>query len=107
MTTDVVRRQFETLVVFNDPGGRFRLEKVAPGTHRLRVEVEGMGAVEHSLEVGDGERVRGLVIEVGATGAFLLSDLSNGITAETMHVDGGYNAMGSPGRLLDELKKLK
>ena len=39
--------------------------------------------------------------EVGRTGAFLLSDLSNGITAEIMHVDSGYNAMGSPGRLLD------
>lgn len=45
--------------------------------------------------------------EVGGTGAFLLSDLSNGITAETLHLDGGYNAMGSPGRLLDALKGKK
>ncbi|EMI53371.1 enoyl-ACP reductase FabI [Rhodopirellula sallentina] len=43
--------------------------------------------------------------EVGRTGAFLLSDDSNGITGEILHVDGGYNAMGSPGRLLDEIKK--
>lgn len=43
--------------------------------------------------------------EVGRTGAFLLSDASNGITGEVLHVDGGYNAMGSPGRLLDEIKK--
>ena len=42
--------------------------------------------------------------EVGRIGAFLLSDLSNGITAEIVHVDCGYNAMGSPGRLLDQLK---
>jgi enoyl-[acyl-carrier protein] reductase I len=42
--------------------------------------------------------------EVGRTGAFLLSDASNGITGEILHVDGGYHAMGSPGRLLDELK---
>lgn len=42
--------------------------------------------------------------EVGRTGAFLLSDCSNGITGEIMHVDGGYNAMGSPGRLLDEIE---
>ncbi|PAY17898.1 enoyl-[acyl-carrier-protein] reductase FabI [Rhodopirellula sp. SM50] len=42
--------------------------------------------------------------EVGRTGAFLLSDLSQGITGEILHVDGGYNAMGSPGRLLDDLK---
>ncbi|MCM2373895.1 enoyl-ACP reductase FabI [Aporhodopirellula aestuarii] len=43
--------------------------------------------------------------EVGRTGAFLLSDDSTGITGEVLHVDGGYNAMGSPGRLLDEIKK--
>jgi enoyl-[acyl-carrier protein] reductase I len=42
--------------------------------------------------------------EVGRIGAFLLSDMSDGITAEVMHVDGGYNAMGSPGRLLDAYK---
>ena len=41
--------------------------------------------------------------EVGRVGAFLLSDFSDGITGETMHVDGGYNAMGSPGRMLDNL----
>ena len=42
--------------------------------------------------------------EVGRVGAFLLSDLSDGITGEIMHVDGGYNAMGSPGRMLDKIK---
>ena len=42
--------------------------------------------------------------EVGRTGAFLLSDYSDGITGEIMHVDGGYNAMGSPGRLLERMK---
>jgi enoyl-[acyl-carrier protein] reductase I len=42
--------------------------------------------------------------EVGRVGAFLLSDMSDGITAEIMHVDGGYNAMGSPGRMLDKIK---
>ncbi len=39
--------------------------------------------------------------EVGRSGAYLLSDYSNGITGEILHVDGGYNMMGSPGRLLD------
>jgi len=43
--------------------------------------------------------------EVGRTGAFLLSDMSDGITAEILHVDAGYNAMGSPGRLLDQFKE--
>ncbi len=42
--------------------------------------------------------------EVGKAGAFLLSSMSEGITGEILHVDGGYNAMGSPGRLLNRLK---
>ena len=42
--------------------------------------------------------------EAGQSGKFLLSDMSSGITGEIMHLDGGYNAMGSPGRLLDEVK---
>ncbi len=43
--------------------------------------------------------------EVGNTGAFLLSPLSNGISGEVLHIDGGYNAMGSPGRMLELLAK--
>jgi enoyl-[acyl-carrier protein] reductase I len=42
--------------------------------------------------------------EVGRSGAFLLSDFSDGITGEVVHIDGGYHAMGSPGRLLDRIK---
>jgi enoyl-[acyl-carrier protein] reductase I len=42
--------------------------------------------------------------EVGRAGAFLLSEMSDGITGEVLHIDGGYNIMGSPGRLLDALK---
>jgi enoyl-[acyl-carrier protein] reductase I len=45
--------------------------------------------------------------DVGRIGAFLLSDMSDGITAEIMHVDYGYNAMGSPGRMLDRLEAAK
>ena len=41
------------------------------------------------------------VDEVGKTGSFLLSDMSDGITGEILHVDCGYNMMGSPGRLLE------
>ena len=40
--------------------------------------------------------------EVGRTGSFLLSDMSDGITGEILHVDCGYNIMGSPGRLLEQ-----
>ena len=42
--------------------------------------------------------------EVGRTGAFLLGDNSEGISGEILHVDGGYHAMGSPGRLLNKLQ---
>ncbi|MEM6799654.1 MAG: enoyl-ACP reductase [Planctomycetota bacterium] len=42
--------------------------------------------------------------EAGKSGAFLLSDMSGGITGEILHLDGGYNAMGSPGRMLDQIK---
>ena len=45
--------------------------------------------------------------EVGRSGAFLLSSASEGITGEILHVDCGYNIMGSPGRLLDEIKAAK
>lgn len=45
--------------------------------------------------------------DVGRSGAFLLSPMSDGITAEILHVDGGYNAMGSPGRLLDAYRSAK
>lgn len=41
--------------------------------------------------------------EVGKTGAFLLGPLSEGITGEILHIDGGYNMMGSPGRLLEKV----
>ena len=34
---------------------------------------------------------------------FMLSDMSDGITGEVLHIDGGYNAMGSPGRLVEQL----
>ena len=43
--------------------------------------------------------------EVGNAGAYLLSDMAAGITGEVLHIDGGYNAMGSPGRLIDALPK--
>ena len=41
--------------------------------------------------------------EVGDVGAYLLSDMSTGISGEIVHVDAGYHMMGSPGRLLEKL----
>jgi enoyl-[acyl-carrier protein] reductase I len=45
--------------------------------------------------------------EAGKSGAFLLSEMSSGITGEILHLDGGYNIMGSPGRMLDGVKAAK
>lgn len=45
--------------------------------------------------------------EAGKCGAFLLSEMSSGITGEILHLDGGYNVMGSPGRMLDQIKAQK
>jgi enoyl-[acyl-carrier protein] reductase I len=42
--------------------------------------------------------------EVGSAGMFILSDLASGITGEILHVDCGYNAMGSPGRALEAVQ---
>ena len=43
--------------------------------------------------------------EVGKAGSWLLSRESLGITGEILHVDAGYNIMGSPGRLLNLVKQ--
>ncbi|HJQ80138.1 MAG TPA: enoyl-ACP reductase [Lacipirellulaceae bacterium] len=45
--------------------------------------------------------------EAGKCGAFLLSNMSSGITGEILHLDGGYNIMGSPGRLLERITQAK
>ena len=36
------------------------------------------------------------VEEVGKTGLYLLSDMSTGVTGETLHVESGYHVMGAP-----------
>lgn len=41
--------------------------------------------------------------EVGKASAFLLSDLASATTGEVLHVDGGYNIMGSPGHAVSRL----
>jgi len=45
--------------------------------------------------------------EVGRVGGFLLSEMSSGITGEILHIDAGFNIMGTPGRMLDLFKQLK
>jgi enoyl-[acyl-carrier protein] reductase I len=90
------------------------------GPRKIRVNAVSAGPVKTlaASAVGDFDRLAGLYEmsapmdrnitreEVGATGMFLLSEYASGITGEVLHVDGGYNVMGSPGRAIEKVKAL-
>lgn len=91
------------------------------GPRKIRVNGLSAGPVKTlaASAVGDSDKLAGLYEavspmgrnitrdEVGAAGMFLLSDLSAGITGEILHVDCGYNAMGSPGRAVEAVREGK
>jgi enoyl-[acyl-carrier protein] reductase I len=88
------------------------------GPRKIRVNAVSAGPVKTlaASAVGDSDRLAGLYEavsplgrniereEVGSAGMFLLSDLASGITGEILHVDCGYNVMGSPGRAIEAAK---
>jgi enoyl-[acyl-carrier protein] reductase I len=88
------------------------------GPKKIRVNGLSAGPVKtlSASAVGDADKLAGLYEavspmgrnitreEVGSAGLFLLSDLASGITGEIMHVDCGYNVMGSPGRAIEAAK---
>jgi len=88
------------------------------GPKNIRVNAVSAGPVKTlaASAVGDFDDLSGLYDavspmqrnitrdEVGASGMFMLSDLASGITGEILHVDCGYNVMGSPGRALEKAK---
>lgn len=69
------------------------LAGVAAGVKEMLSLYEGMAPLGRNITVE----------EIANSGAFLLSDMSNGITGETLHLDCGYNIMGSPGRLVERI----
>ncbi len=91
------------------------------GPKKIRVNALSAGPVKTlaASAVGDADALAGLYEavspmgrnitreEVGSAGLFLLSDLASGISGEIMHVDCGYNAMGSPGRAIEAAKEGK
>ncbi len=91
------------------------------GPKKIRVNGLSAGPVKTlaASAVGDSDKLAGLYEavsplqrnitreEVGAAGMFLLSDLASGISGEILHVDAGYNAMGSPGRAIEAAKEGK
>ena len=88
------------------------------GPKNIRVNGLSAGPVKTlaASAVGDADKLAGLYEavspmgrnitreEVGSAGMFLLSDLASGINGEIMHVDCGYNVMGSPGRAIEAAK---
>ena len=90
------------------------------GPRKIRVNGLSAGPVKTlaASAVGDADKLAGLYEmtspmnrnitreEVGSAGMFLLSDHASGISGEIMHVDCGYNVMGSPGRAIEKVKKL-
>lgn len=91
------------------------------GPKKIRVNAVSAGPVKTlaASAVGDSDKLAGLYEavspmqrnvtreEVGSTGMFLLSDLASGISGEILHVDCGYNVMGSPGRAIEAAKEGK
>ncbi|HWE36061.1 MAG TPA: enoyl-ACP reductase [Isosphaeraceae bacterium] len=89
------------------------------GPKKIRVNALSAGPVKTlaASAVGDSDKLAGLYEavaplgrnvereEVGKAGMFLLSDLASGITGEVLHVDCGYNVMGSPGRAIEAAKE--
>ena len=70
--------------------------------------ISGRGAgVDEMLALYEGMAPLGRNIthdEGGKSGCYLLSDMSTGVSGEILHLDGGYHAMGSPGRLVEKMK---
>jgi len=91
------------------------------GPKKIRVNAVSAGPVKTlaASAVGDSDKLAGLYElvsplgrnitrdEVGSAGLFLLSDLASGITGEILHVDCGYNVMGSPGRAVEAAQEGK
>ncbi len=89
------------------------------GPKKIRVNAVSAGPVKTlaASAVGDSDKLAGLYEavsplgrnitreEVGAAGMFLLSDLASGISGEILHVDCGYNIMGSPGRAIEAARE--
>lgn len=82
-----------------------RVNAISAGPVRT---MSGKGAgVDDMLKLYEGVAPLGRNVtleELGETGAFLLSEKSGGITGEILHLDCGYNVMGSPGRLAEKMK---
>jgi len=78
----------------NDP--TIRVNIISGGPLRT-LSAMGVGGFSSMLDIVAernpiGRNIEGA--EVGATAAFLLSDMAAGITGQTIYVDGGYSSMG-------------
>jgi len=99
-----------------DAGMRYLAHDLGPRGIRVNALSAGPVKTLAASGVGDFDKLAGLYDlvsplgrnvereEVGSAGMFLLSSLASGITGEILHVDAGYNAMGSPGRAIESAK---
>lgn len=75
-------------------GPVYTLAGSAAGVKEMLFLYEGMAPLQRNITNE----------EIGKTGSFLLSDMSDGITGEILHLDCGFSTMGSPGRLVDKMR---
>ena len=73
------------------------LAGVAAGVREMLQMYEGMAPLGRNITSED----------IANTGAYLLSHMSSGVTGEILHLDCGYNIMGSPGRLAEKFAETK
>jgi enoyl-[acyl-carrier protein] reductase I len=79
-------------------GDGIRVNAISAGTMRTLAGA-GIGDARyvHKFNRDNSPLKRNMELsEVGNAGMYLLSDLSNGVSGEVMHVDGGFHAVGIP-----------
>lgn len=79
------------------PGG-VRVNALSAGPIKT-LSTSAVSDFDHMLKLYDGMAPlrRNVTLEdVGKSGAYLLSDMSSGVTGECLHVDSGYHVMGAP-----------
>ena len=74
------------------PENQVRINAISAGPIRTLASsaIGGILDMIHNVEEKAPQRRTGTQIEVGNTAAFLLSDLSSGISGQTVYVDAGY-----------------
>lgn len=104
----VCKAALESLVTYlaYDLGPKnIRVNTLSPGAIKT-LSASAVGEFDEMMKLNEALAPMGKNItldDVAKSAAYLLSDLSSATTGETLHVDYGYNIMGSPGYALERL----